>query len=197
MCLPEYSQMEKRKQIRLPGFDYSEPRYYFVTICTQHKKHLFGRINNAEMVLNDVGNMISHWWEQIPNKYSHIILDAFQIMPNHIHAIIQITNHNVGVDQNQFNPHVDPNKNEYINSINNRRTHRSAPTVGDIIQWVKTMSTNEYIRNVKTNNWPTFTKRIWQRNYYEHIIRNEENLNEIREYVKTNPQNWDSDENNV
>jgi REP element-mobilizing transposase RayT len=72
--------------------------------------------------------------------------------------------------------------------------HTGSP-LRDIIQWFKTMTTNEYIRNVKNNGWKTFDGKLWQRNYYEHIIRNEQEMNEIREYIINNPLNWQEDEN--
>ena len=97
-------------------------------------------------------------------------------MPNHLHGIITI----VGAD-----PCVCPND-----------EHTGSP-LHRIIQWYKTMTTNEYIKNVKQNSWPPFKKRIWQRNYYEHIIRNDEELKTIRHYIKNNPLNWECDENNL
>ena len=80
---------------------------------------------------------------------------------------------------------------------NSGRTHRSAPTVPGMIQWFKTMSTNDYIRNVKTNGWTPFNKRLWQRSFHDHIIRNERSLNAIREYIANNPINWEQDIDNL
>ncbi len=99
-------------------------------------------------------------------------------MPNHIHGIIQITQI-VGADLR-----VCPN--------NNQGEHIGSP-LHKMVQWFKTMTTNEYIRNVKNNNWPPFNSKLWQRNYYEHIIRNERELNKIREYIIHNPLKWELD----
>lgn len=93
-------------------------------------------------------------------------------MPNHFHGIV-LNVDVVGVD----------NQGEHVGSL----LHR-------VVQWFKTMTTNEYIRNVKQNNWPSFSGSLWQRNYYEHIIRNEDELNNIREYIQNNPLNWRSDD---
>ncbi|MBI2019463.1 transposase [Candidatus Daviesbacteria bacterium] len=172
-----------RKSIRLKDYDYSSNGAYFVTICTQDREMLFGSVGvdprvdpvNPCMQLNDVGKMVGDWWLKIADKYPGIELDVYQIMPNHIHGIVIIngwTHHSIG------------------------RTHRSAPTIGTIIQWFKTMATNEYIKNVKQSHWPPFNKRVWQRNYFEHIIRNDIELNKIREYIVNNPQTWDRDRNN-
>ena len=102
-------------------------------------------------------------------------------MPNHIHGIISI----VGA-----NPRGRPNN-------DNGQTHGSAPTLGIIVQWFKTLTTNYYIKGVKNNNWKPFSGKLWQRNYYEHIIRNDGELNKIREYIKNNPINWENDSENM
>lgn len=184
-------QLPQRRSIRLPDYDYSTHGYYFVTICTQDRQEMFGEINDGKMVLNDMGKMIEDWWKKIPGRFDSIALDQHQIMPNHMHGIViiddSVTYASVGVD-----PRVDPSME--MNPIG--RTHRSAPTLGNTIQWFKTMSTNEYIRNVKTHGWQSFNKRLWQRNYYEHVIRNDQSLQEIREYIINNPANWEKDKEN-
>ena len=112
-------------------------------------------------------------------------LDTCQIMPDHIHTIIHIVGtYPVGAD-----PCVRPLSNVYVRPLLNvsGSTHGSTPTIGTMIQWFKTMSTNEYIKNVHDEKWKPFNKKLWQRNYYEHIIRTENDLNKIREYIKANP----------
>ena len=175
-----------RKPIRLKEYDYSQPAYYFVTICAENRQQLFGTIENNQMILNDVGNMVNSWWIELPAHFSGIELNQYIIMPNHIHAIINIA----GIDQC-----VAPIQNYKL--LNNGRTRRSAPTISTIIQWFKTMTTNQYINNVKNHNWPPFNKRLWQRNYHDHIIRNDKSLNNIREYIINNPATWEKDENNI
>ena len=190
-----------RRSIRLRNYDYSHSGRYFVTICTQDRECLFGGIVNGEMVLNNIGNMIEKWWNKIPERFNMAKLDVFQIMPDHIHTIIRIV---VGAD-----PCVRPSSNSRVRPSSNARTHPhkqntleltqntpdvsgsthgSTPTtIGMMIQWFKTMSTNEYIKNVQGEKWKPFNKKLWQRNYYEHIIRNESELYKIRRYIKTNP----------
>jgi len=184
------NRFHSRKTIRLKGYDYSQPGFYYVTICTQNRECVFGDVVNGKMVLNDIGNMIEKWWNKIPNKFN-AVLDEKQIMPNHLHGVIHI----VGVD-----PRVDPTNYGRTHGSDYGRTHGSAhtngTTIGTIIQWFKTMSTNEYIKNVRDKKWKPFNKRLWQRNYYEHIIRTENDLNKIREYIKMNPKIWDRDRNN-
>jgi len=183
-------QNSTRKTIRLKGYDYSQSGWYFVTICTENRECVLGNVVNGKMVLNNIGNMIEKWWNKIPNKFN-VILDENQIMPNHIHMIIRI----VGADP-CVRPHISINGSTR-GSNGDGSTRGSTPTaVGTMIQWFKTMSTNEYIKNVHNKKWKPFDKRLWQRNYYEHIIRNETDLNKIREYIKTNPKMWDRDRNN-
>ena len=208
--------MRTRKQIRLKDYDYSKDGFYFITICTNDRQNKFGRIENNQTILNDAGNMIDFWWSEIPIRFYGFRLDQHIIMPNPIHAIIII----VGADQcvRPLHNNIPPVPNNDIRTSSkmdeNRetmghqmsghgpigncgRTHRSAPTVSGMIQWFKTMSTHDYIRNVKTNGWPTFNKRLWQRSFHDHIIRNERSLNAIRGYIANNPINWEQDIDNL
>ncbi|MFC1708747.1 transposase [Candidatus Omnitrophota bacterium] len=129
----------------------------------------------------DTKNMITAVWKELPNKYNNIRLDEYVIMPNHLHGIIGIVGANLRVRPND----------------DTGPTHRSAPTLGQIIQWFKTMTTNYYIKGVKDNDWKPFLGKLWQRNYYEHVIRDDADLNEIREYIHNNPMNWDNDSENI
>jgi putative transposase len=188
-----------RRSIRLQGYDYSQAGAYFVTMCTQNRELLF--------VADEVVDMIQRWWNKLPEKFPGVETDAFVIMPNHSHGII-VT---VGV-----NPRVDPGQTrEYGQTHGSAPTNpaptnpaptnpaptnpaptNDAPTLGTIIQWFKTMTTNEYIRGVKELNWPPFPGKLWQRNYYEHIIRNDRELNAIRQYIIDNPAKWEQDRDN-
>jgi putative transposase len=186
-------QIHHRQSIRLKGFDYSVNATYFITICTQNRENLFGEIINDEMKMNNAGIMIEKWYLELQNNYPDIKCGECMIMPNHFHCILQNTGaNNVGADLC-----VCPSNNEHnaiqggCNAIQGE--HIGSPLQG-IIQWFKTMTTNEYIKMVKQNFLPPFNKRIWQRNYYEHIIRNETELSQIIEYIINNPFNWDIDE---
>lgn len=174
-------EIHHRKSIRLKGYDYSQKGFYFITLCAQHRTHFFGCIDNDTMILNDAGNMLNHWYYELENKFANIKCHEMVIMPNHFHCIIEITP--VGADLC-----VCP---EIIG-----QTRRSAPTgitVGECVQWFKTMTTNYYIHGVKNNNWLPFDHRLWQRNYWEHIIRDENDYYNIAEYIINNPKNWDCD----
>ena len=155
--------IHNRRSIRLKGYDYTRPGAYFVTICTQNRECLFGKIMNGEMKLNDAGRMVMKWRHELENKFPDIKINDFICMPNHIHFIL----------------------------INAPAT---AP-VYVVVQWFKTMTTNEYIRGVKQHAWPPFPGKLWQRNYYERIIRNKTEFDKIRNYIDKNPFHWHDDKN--
>jgi len=175
-----------RRSIRLKGYDYSQAGVYFVTIVTQGRACVFGDIVDREIRLNAAGHMVKTVWKEMPAFYPGVGIDAFVVMPNHIHGIIMITNDTVGAGlvpaQNGATP--------------SGATTRVAPTLGDIIGAFKSRTTVLYTRGVKQSGWATFPGRLWQRNYYEHIIRNEESLNRIRQYILNNPSRWAMDREN-
>jgi len=172
-----------RRSIRLKGYDYSQEGMYFVTICVQKGQCL--------LVETAVQEMIQLWWNKLPEKFTVVILDAFVIMPNHIHFIIAIT-HDVGA-----HPCVRPDGVRPEDGQAQGQTRGSAPTgvtLGTIVQWFKTMTTNAYIHGVKEQGWESFPGKLWQRNYYEQIIRNERHLTAVRQYILNNPANWEADQ---
>jgi putative transposase len=183
-----------RRSIRLAGYDYSQCGYYFITVCTQGRRCLFGEIEKGRMILNNAGKMIGRWWNELKNKYANIEIDKYVVMPNHCHGIINIVV-TVGADQC-----VCPNekgeqgeyKGEHIGSPQQDLPLRGRP-IYKMVQWFKTMTTNEYIRNVKQNHWEPFDDKLWQRNYYEQIVRDEKSLRHIREYIANNPYRWQQD----
>ena len=185
----------KRRSIRLRGYDYSRSGAYFVSICTKDRKCWFGDIENQEMALNNAGRMVDKWYLELENKFQDIRCGEYIIMPNHFHAIIQNTG--VGADlcvcpdDYQGRPTTEK-------TIPEKRVtgeHTGSP-LHRVIQWFKTMTTNEYIRGVKQQGWEPFHDKLWQRNYYEHIVRNEKEFSRIREYIRNNPANWDTDRDN-
>ena len=180
-----------RRSIRLDGYDYASQGLYFITVCVNKKECLFGDIADGKMVLNNAGEMIEKWLNKIPEKFADIEIDVFQIMPNHLHLIVA----NVGA-----HPCVRPESGEILGE--HIGSNLNQPILGEhmgsplhrVVQWFKTMATNEYIRNVKSNNWTPFEKKLFQRNYYEHIIRNAESYETIKNYILNNPSNWINDQ---
>lgn len=151
-----------RKSIRLKNYDYSSNGYYFVTICTQNREKLFGEIVGATLCgrPNYPHKMIEKWLFEIQNKYLNTKIDYYVIMPDHIHFILFIEG-----------------------------DHTGSP-LQDIIGWFKTMTTNDYIKGVKNKLYEPFNKHFWQRNYFEHVIRNENDLFECRKYIEQNLLKW-------
>ncbi len=193
-----------RRSIRLKGYDYSQNGAYFITICVQNRESLFGEIIDGDMKLNDPGKMIDIQWNELKNRFKNIELDEYVIMPNHFHGIISIVNDEIFVGAHVGAPLVgalDGNDGGNSNAgaggagIKPARTDRKNQnaTIGDIIGAFKSIATHEYINGVKNNNWQSFDGKLWQRNYYEIIIRNENSLEKIRKYIRNNPRNWKSD----
>jgi len=162
-----------RHSIRLKGFDYSRSGAYFVTVCTQDRACVFGDVVAGNIRRNAAGRMIDKWWLELNRGFSNVKTDEYAIMPNHFHGIVFITD-----------------------ASNGGRGAPACAPLSRIVQWFKTMTTNEYIRGVKTAGWPAFSGRLWQRNYYEHVVRTDASLNRIREYIRNNPAKWESDREN-
>ncbi len=162
-----------RRSIRLKDYDYSQEGLYFVTICVQNKVRLFGHISNGKMILNDAGKMVEQEWLKITKRFSNTELHEYVIMPNHFHAIIEIINP-VGAT------------NVPMVKINPKR-------LGDIIGAFKSIVTDEYIHGVKKLGWERFNGKLFQRNYYEHIIRNLNSFFNISNYINKNPEKWEKD----
>jgi len=265
-----------RRPLRLKEHDYAQPGAYFVTICTQHRQRLFGEVVSGEMLLNDAGRMIQRIWDEIPFYYKGIDIDAFVVMPDHIHGLVvvlppgspvspvgaippwlppfektwlppfkktesPVSNkpyfppsrksalpqktdlqsishptcdleylHDFGNEpcpKNDIEPGVMPcdetegdhvflNDGDHV--FSNKGDHGGiAPTgmtsLSDVVRCFKTLTTKRYIDAVHHQNWPPFPGKLWQRNYYEHIIRDDVALTFISHYIANNPMRWTGD----
>lgn len=166
---------------RLKHWDYSSSGWYFVTICTYNKICCFGDIVNGKMKLSKIGEIAKKFWLKIPKHFSNVFLDEFIIMPNHIHGIVVIKNDFKCRDV--INHVSTKNKNFYqkISPMNKK-------SLGEVIRWFKSITTfNIHKQNINFH---------WQSRFYDHIIRNEKSLNEIRQYIKNNPLKWEFDTEN-
>lgn len=179
-----------RRSVRLKNYDYGQEGLYFITICCIQKLHFFGEIDDGKMYLNDIGNIVQNEWLNTPNIRKNIKLHQFVIMPNHFHAIIEITeNLNVGANCNSPN-----DKCQIFNGTSN--------TIGAIVRGFK-ISVIKKIKllNEELANQDKWQKGelqfaptdIWQRNYHEHIIRDEKSYLLISEYIENNPLKWQDD----
>ena len=191
-----------RQTIRLPGYDYTTTGAYFVTICTQNRLELFGDIIGDRMRLSPVGKMIQRAWENIPLYGPRIGLDEFIVMPNHLHGIIVI-----GLFELQFNcgqaRRPAPTMTWDIDMVGagfhpRPRSHfiQTHQSISDIIQRFKSWTTFQFQEGIKRKGSESMHRRLWQRNYFEHVVRNDEDLNRIRKYIQANPANWGTDPEN-
>jgi len=235
------SQKYHRRSIRLKGYDYSQAGLYYITVCVQDRACLFGEVVGDGMHLNDAGRMVLAEWDALPVRFPAVELDAFVVMPNHVHGIFVVTTAGAVARQAPVGATLvvaldlataDDSHSPTAGAGGARATTRVAPTgapaspaqvtavpapsipatpapappapagaspvptVGDILGAFKSLTTVAYGQGVKHAGWPGFRGRLWQRNYHEHIIRNEESLNRIRRYILDNPACWASDEEN-
>lgn len=274
----------RRRFIRLKGYDYSQAGAYFVTICTQGRLCLFGDVMDTEMRLSDAGRMVESVWDSLPERFLNVALDAFVVMPNHIHAVLVILDtparrgescirptgescirpdgamgehevrpydlsrmddpsgrgescirpaiaqmgmlgeHEVrpynpsrldgAAGEHEVRPYTsgpDGGRGEYQirpegAHMNMAGEHEVRPydrprgtlpgTLGRIIQAFKSITTHEYTLGVKRHGWTPFPGKLWQRNYYEHVIRSELELDKVRAYIADNPARWMLDREN-
>jgi putative transposase len=161
-----------RKSIRLRDYDYAQAGWYFITICTHQRQLLFGEIVAGSMVLNAAGLMVKKCWDEMPQHFPQVTLDEFVVMPDHVHGIIVIGT-NVTVGAKNLLPLRLP--------LHLPLPHGTSKTVGSIVRGFK-IGVTKWFR-VHTN-----IPIVWQRNYYEHIIRDETEYLQIAEYIQTNPQ---------
>ena len=158
----------RRQPLRLRDYDYTRPGAYFITICTHRRRCLFGRVADGAMHPNAFGAIVGSCWRALPRHYPHVELDGFVVMPNHVHGILLLTDAGV-VDRPKARRH----------------------DLSEVVRAFKTFSAQRIneLRGAKGN-------RLWQRGFYEHIIRRGDPLNGIRSYIETNPLRWHLDREN-
>jgi REP element-mobilizing transposase RayT len=164
----------RRRTIRLWGYDYSQSGMYFITICTEDCKCLFGNIVDGKMCLNDTGQAAGQCWSAIPSHFPYVTLGEFVVMPNHIHGIIAL-----GEKHLSCNVSFD----DAVGAKNFSPLRGTSRTIGSIVRGFK-IGVTKWARS------NTSVREIWQRNYWEHIIRGEAELMNIREYIRNNPARW-------
>ncbi|CAN5645601.1 transposase [soil metagenome] len=199
---PKYNpQIHHRRSIRLKGYDYSQAGLYFITICCQDRKCRFGKIENGEMILNELGTIAYNKWIKLVERFTSFELDVFQIMPNHMHGII-LLNDVAGADtlaqlgQPQGLAPTDAvAENGSITDCDDIWTGASPvptnATIGEIIGAYKSLVFNGCLKIYKSKN--DMMGKLWQRNYYEHIIRNIKSYENISNYIINNPAKWAED----
>ncbi len=167
-----------RKNIRLEDYDYSSPGFYFVTIVSYKRKNNFGEIIDGEIKLNSLGMIVEKTWQEIPQHFPYIEVDSYVVMPNHFHGIVIIkevgARHKVSRNEDSAEP-----------------LQMETQPLGVIVRSFKSTVTKS------AHDLGLFVgEKIWQRNYYEHIIRDEDDYQQIVDYVASNPSNWEFDHEN-
>lgn len=179
--------IHRRRSIRLRNFGYGSAGAYYVTIVTQGREAIFGEVIDSSMLLNERGHMVWDVWRDIPRQYPGIEIDAFVVMPNHTHGIVVITDVGAG-------PRACPDQTGQSHRLGQPQGVAPTPlSLQDVVHRFKSLTTTKYRRCVSTNGWPSFPGRLWQRNYWERVIRDEPELNRIRQYISDNPANWNDD----
>lgn len=188
-----------RKSIRLPGYDYTQAGAYFVTVVTWQRDCLFGEVVNGEMILNKAGKIVQWEWENLAQAFKFVELGIDQVMPNHFHGVLSF--HDVGANRPGI---IDTRagKNPLHNSVpagldgsplHMPPLHRGAraASLGAVIGQFKSRVTKRLWKIPELSGTP-----VWQRNYYERILRNEREMDAIWRYIEANPANWGADEEN-
>jgi putative transposase len=172
------SERHQRRIIRMQSYDYSFPGGYFITICTHKHLNKFGKIIKNKIILNEIGETVYNFWFELPNHFLEVELDEFVVMPNHIHRIIFINDKCRGE----------------VPSPKTRKGGETPPlhTLGQIVAFYK-YQTTKLINKIRNK----LGLSLWQRNYYDRIIRNDDELNRIREYIVNNPLKWAFDHENL
>jgi len=169
-----YQKKYRIESTRLKHWDYRNDGAYFITICTQNKQHFFGEIHNHQIYPNLIGDLAQKYWHTIPEHFPYARLDAFVVMPNHIHGIVLLKN------TPKQTRTITPDKNQTMANI--------SPTSGSIASLVR--SYKSVVSKHAHEQYPAFA---WQARYHEHIIRNPDSFARIQYYIKTNPENWRKD----
>ncbi len=221
--MTKYNSENGRKNMRLRGYDYSCAGLYFITICVKNRACLFGQIQNKKMQLNEAGRMVETEWIKLSERFKNIRFHEYIVMPNHFHAILEIVVP-VGATLVVVHPIVDDHpikKSTHDNTTilqtkntgepeqtigqpqgiaptttnnQNETGTQTKKTLGDMVGAFESITTVNYIHGARTNHWPPFEGKLWQRNYYDHIIRDEQSYQNISEYVFNNPAKWDEDQ---
>jgi len=181
-----------RRSIRLRGYDYTEEGAYFITVCTHERQHLLGRLEGQTVVLSRAGQLVSEVWSELPQHYPGIEVDAFVVMPNHVHGVILLVGAGPrACPQNGRPQGVAPTGGAGRSPDNARRL-----SLGEVIHRLKSLTATRWRLAGTQHPGGRAPKRLWQRNYYERVIRDQRELEEIQDYIANNPLQWFLDREN-
>jgi putative transposase len=154
------------RRLRLKGYDYRQPGYYFLTVTLNEGKCLFGEVRDGEFSASEAGHMAIQEWASIAQRFPSVVQDHYCVMPNHFHAIVGL-------------------------GIN--RPDNDGPSLSNVIQAYKSRTTLLYGRGVRERGWVAFSGKLWHTGFHDHIICHEAELDRIREYIESNPARWNED----
>ncbi|APV45504.1 REP element-mobilizing transposase RayT [Dehalogenimonas formicexedens] len=164
-----------RRSLRLADYDYTGGGAYFITICAHDRRSIFGQIENETMKPNDNGRIVAECWAELPRRFPYVETDSFTVMPNHVHGIVWLNGRDGRATP--ASPLQDPS----------RPVGPEPKSIGAIVGAFKSRTTK------RIHDAGIKMPQVWQRNYYEHVIRRDEDLNSIREYIELNPAKWADD----
>lgn len=193
--MSDSARLPQRKSIRLRGYDYSQAGAYFVTICTADRQCTLGSVAGSLARPSAIGSIVAECWNRLPQHFSRVLLDAFVIMPNHLHGIIVLEGRGEALEggdaaalsSTALSPRTVGASPPNASPLLPRGTAEGS--LGAIVQSFKSVSTRR-INDLHGARGTPF----WQRNYYEHVVRNDHDLDEIREYIANNPLKWELDQ---
>ena len=189
--MPYNADIYHRHSLRLCKYDYSQAGAYFVTVCTHNKECLFGEIQDGVISLNDAGKIVHSVWDKLPISFPGIIPDEFIVMPNHCHGILLFAGAERALPRLNGLPGSSGPAEMPSSKTTRKGAASSAPTLGDVVRTFKSKSAVNVNRFLNRSARP-----LWQRNYYEHIVRSEDELNIIRDYISQNAARWAVDDEN-
>ena len=181
--MAERNALPSRKPLRLRSHDYSLPGDYFLTLCISQKKCVLGHVEGGVVRLNRLGQTVRSIWEQIPQDYKNVKLDEYIVMPNHVHGIVSIRHEDWNVGDGS---HPVPTSRAHVGD----GSHPVPMSIPEIVRRFKTLTTKRYRQGVDEGMWTDSGKQLWQRSYFDRVIRNRDELNQIRIYMSNNPLRW-------
>jgi putative transposase len=185
--MPYDPDRHRRRSIRLPGYDYTRAGAYFVTVCVADRLCLLGEVVEEGVALSPAGQMVADRWRALPERFDLVEVDEFVVMPNHLHGILVLQDPVVGAGLVPALPEI------RRNAMGARAPTRGAPTLGDAVGAFKSLTTVNYSRGVRGYGWRPFERRLWQRGYWERVLRNGRKLDFARRYIRENPLRWHLD----
>ena len=186
--MPHYDpDRHRRRSVRWRGYAYSSEGAYFVTTTLHNGVPLLGRVIDERVRLSPAGEMVASVWSELPQRFPFVSLDAYVVMPDHVHGILILHNNSVAraepLQRTEDDGLPDP-------ELPGHARGTTSNSLGRVMQAFKSLSTRAYGEGVRNAGWPAYEGRFWQRSFYDRVLRNDRELWAIREYIRLNPAKW-------